>query len=435
MSESHDAEKNYLLKDGLNVGDRVKTQYEKYPYPPVPVEYKGHGLSIVSNYTLAQYARTRKFHSPAGKRALVAGCGTGHELHLVAANNPGFEEIIGVDFSNRSIEIANERIEHHNLLNCKAYVADLLDSSTLPSGSFDFITSYGVLHHLEDPSLGLSNLSAQLAVDGVMGQMLYNKAGRWKLYQIRKALKQLGVESMPVSESIGFIREVLQNAAPGSLVYQVYSGDVNKNYYGYDENIVDNFLHPNDLPFEIGELPNFLEKSDLEFVGVADVGFQWNPENAVRPSCSNFYETFEKLSIIDRLSVIEGLNPTAHTQNIFWACHVGQMCANTCFSEDFFKSHSWLANPVFVRYAHVCEEEEVKCVGEEWERVVVTWPLFSTWNSKVTMPDFVINDLLAIFAIQPMSGLEFLEKCSALEIPKLMEWLRFMERFRMILCQ
>ncbi|NJL41450.1 MAG: class I SAM-dependent methyltransferase [Leptolyngbyaceae cyanobacterium SM1_4_3] len=218
----------------------VQLQYEKFPYPPVPLSTPVRGMSITYSYLLAQYARIQHFQDASGKRALVAGCGTGYEIHQVAVANPGLAEVVGIDLSHRSVEFSRERIRHHHLDHCRAEVGNLLDPATLPAGQFDFIASYGVIHHTGDPELALRNLADKLAPGGVMVLMLYNRSGRMPVYRIRQALSLLGIDQMPIEQGMGFVWSLMEQAQPGTIFAAHSQG--NREYYLQPENLVDNFF-------------------------------------------------------------------------------------------------------------------------------------------------------------------------------------------------
>ncbi|MGQ9836767.1 MAG: class I SAM-dependent methyltransferase [Cyanobacteriota bacterium] len=395
----------------------VQAQYEAFPYPPVPYDQPFTGFSGLGSYTLAQYARTRTLKEPTGARFLVVGCGTGWEVHGIAASNPGYAAVVGIDISRPSLEIANRRLKYHGLKNCSVQYGDLLDPSTWPEGSFDMISSYGVIHHTADPVKALGNLVSRLAPDGVIALMLYNRSGRWHLYRIRKALELLGITPPATPEKIAFVRQLLNGASPNSLL--AMHAQSNKDYYLQDENIVDNFFHVNDIPFDIGEIPGFVAQVGLEFIDVAPYRDYWKAKPLIASTHSEFHRRYETLSRIEQLQVVECLEPLYHTQNLFWCCHKGKKIANwDPFTAEFFKGSRWRLNPLFVQYGSVGYLDKKMSFSEllnkpdltriPTQKMDIFWEVAQIPGKVMSSSRYQVLDLLLPLAQQARSGAEIL---------------------------
>jgi SAM-dependent methyltransferase/uncharacterized protein YbaR (Trm112 family) len=102
-----------------------------------------------------------------GKRILDAGCGTGR--HTFHAARSGAREIIAMDLS-QAIEVAARNNQSNQ--NTHFIQADIYHPPFLP-GTFDFIYSLGVLHHLPDPEKGFRSLLPLLAPGGFVNIYLY----------------------------------------------------------------------------------------------------------------------------------------------------------------------------------------------------------------------------------------------------------------------
>src|SRR5947209_1205371 len=113
----------------------------------------------------------------AGKRILDAGCGTGrHTFHMAREQTA---EVLAMDFS-QAIEVA----ARNNLENANTHFiqADIYHPPFAP-GTFDFVYSLGVLHHLPDPEKGFRRLLPLVRAGGYMKMYLYwNLEGeaRWR---------------------------------------------------------------------------------------------------------------------------------------------------------------------------------------------------------------------------------------------------------------
>ena len=96
----------------------------------------------------------------AGKRVLDAGCGTGYGTRLL--KDAGASEITGIDVSPTAVAAARERCAEATLLE-----GDLTGTGLAP-GSFDLITCFEVIEHLEAQAEVVNELHRLLAPEGVL---------------------------------------------------------------------------------------------------------------------------------------------------------------------------------------------------------------------------------------------------------------------------
>ncbi|MFG3408802.1 class I SAM-dependent methyltransferase [Streptomyces sp. NPDC048142] len=87
-----------------------------------------------------------------GKRALDAGCGSGHAVEALA---DGFEEVVGLDLSAPLIGIAKAKRTRPHV---RYLLKDLFDLED--DGGYDLVYSHTMLHHLEDYRAGLEHLKS-----------------------------------------------------------------------------------------------------------------------------------------------------------------------------------------------------------------------------------------------------------------------------------
>ncbi|HBR17598.1 MAG TPA: hypothetical protein DD725_08345 [Deltaproteobacteria bacterium] len=103
-----------------------------------------------------------------GKRLLDVGCGTG--VFLKEANKKGYE-VCGLDFDKKNVKIAKARYGIENI-----YTATISGIARDFSGeSFDVITFFEVLEHLESPVSFINEIKAILAPGGYIALSLPNR--------------------------------------------------------------------------------------------------------------------------------------------------------------------------------------------------------------------------------------------------------------------
>lgn len=137
-----------------------------------------------------------RFHGWKGKRVLDAGCGIGTMAISFATAGA---QVIAVDLSERSIEIAQKRATALGIGKDRLQflVAPLQELHyRLPGEApFDLVYSFGVLHHTPSPQSALHNLRHYMHDGSRMKLMLYHKVSwkvLWILFRRGGWLKLLG---------------------------------------------------------------------------------------------------------------------------------------------------------------------------------------------------------------------------------------------------
>jgi SAM-dependent methyltransferase len=101
-------------------------------------------------------------------RVLDAGCGDGVDtLHLASSNNC---QVVAVELSQEGVaQTARRTSGCHNVMVVRADLEHL----PIQDGVFDFVYSYGVLHHLPHPELGFRELVRVLRPGGALAIYVY----------------------------------------------------------------------------------------------------------------------------------------------------------------------------------------------------------------------------------------------------------------------
>lgn len=295
------------------ISKKVKEQYTLYPYPYVPIGEMESLIIPTASYTFVYYNCTRKYRKPEKIKILDAGCGTGFSTMKLAQQNPG-AEIIGIDISSKSLEIASLRVKKiSHLLDPNTKITllkmDLLNLDSLKE-KFDFIVSTGVIHHLSDPQKGLKNLVKKLKDDGIIHLLLYAKYPRHYINLTQRAIKILQLNQNDLQEGLKIGREFI-NFLPEDHPLKI---DYKKHLEKFSENIsiessysdsyfIDTYLNVNETSYTIDEIFDLLERTNLKFCCFKDE-FHWD---ILKYFESNplLLERVKKLSSKDKYKLIE----------------------------------------------------------------------------------------------------------------------------------
>ena len=197
---------------------------------------------------------------------MVAGGGTGDALVYWAAilrDNPN-AEIVYIDFSKASKEIAEERIKIRNLQgNVTFYNDSLLNLPNLDIGKFDFINCCGVLHHLEEPKDGIKALESVLTEDGVMSIMLYGKYGRSAYYPFQEIMRSINHDVTDKSEKIKNTRTLLNSLRQDNLFFPTINSIQAPDL---DGELYDIFLHSQDKPYNVADIYDLIGSANLKLI-------------------------------------------------------------------------------------------------------------------------------------------------------------------------
>ena len=104
-------------------------------------------------------------------------------------------------------------------------------------GHFHFIESYGVLHHLKNPSKGLSTLKDKLCLNGGgMELMLYAKIGRTAIYPMQDLFRMIFHEDDHTSSKVAKTRMIMKKLPETNwfIIYVNLNSDTMKDhiYFG-----------------------------------------------------------------------------------------------------------------------------------------------------------------------------------------------------------
>lgn len=117
----------------------------------------------------------------AGKRVLEVGCGIGTDsINFARAG----ALLTAVDLSTESLKIARQRAEVMGVADRIEFVhANAEELTSVLSGTYDLVYSFGVVHHTPHPERAIEQIRALIAPDGTLKLMVYHRRS-WKVFWI-----------------------------------------------------------------------------------------------------------------------------------------------------------------------------------------------------------------------------------------------------------
>ena len=245
------------------VSEMVQHQYRQHPFPPL--NRRGYYLEF-GRYILEKVFSGNPKNAE-GKKMLEAGCGTGVMLTDIASVIPE-ADCVGIDFSDMSIEIARS----YKPPKGSFYRADITNIDDLTAlmdihGKFDFIQSWGVLHHTSDPEKALKNLASLLNPNAYVRIGVYGYYGNMERSRQMSRIKEM-TEGLSHEERIKAVLEFMDTDEYNPNLCEPALYHPNKCPVGErvvtEEEIVDEFLHVHERHIRLGELVQWFEDSGIE---------------------------------------------------------------------------------------------------------------------------------------------------------------------------
>jgi SAM-dependent methyltransferase len=303
--------------------DKVRRQYETYPYPERDPADEAKRMIVGSPSDLLEidhflFQGRRDWSKPF--RALVAGGGTGDGLVQLAqgladAGCPA--EVVYLDMSEASRAVAEARIAARGLTNVVFRTGDLLTAPKL--GLFDYIDCCGVLHHLPEPQAGFDALVAALGPEGGMGLMVYAPYGRTGVYPLQEAFGALLGGDEP-AEQMKLAKAALKALPPTNWFRK---NDLLVDHKQSDAGLYDLLLHSRDRPFGAEELLATLERAGLGHAAFLEAS-RYDPMRYL-PDDARFRDRVAALSPAARAGLAERLAGNMRLHIVYAAKEAGRM--------------------------------------------------------------------------------------------------------------
>ena len=298
--------------------DRLRAQYEAYPYPPRDPADEAKRLitgspSHIDELNHYVFAGRRDFTQPF--RALIAGGGTGDGAIMLAqqlcdVGGPG--EVVYLDISESSAAIARARAAQRGLGNIRFVHGAIDDIASLDLGIFDYIDCCGVLHHLDDPAAGWRRLAAALSETGGMGVMLYAPLGRVGVYDAQAMLRLIAPDGED-AQRLRTARALLDALPPTNRLKR--NALVGDHLREGDAGLYDLLLHSRDRAYLVPEAQALAVASGMRIAAFIEPA-RYDPRRYM--GGGEIAERLDKLTWIERCAFAELLAGNMKT-HVFYA--------------------------------------------------------------------------------------------------------------------
>jgi ubiquinone/menaquinone biosynthesis C-methylase UbiE len=258
--------------------EKVRKQFDFGPYPRTPLEKSPKddpNNLFIHNLVTPYYLRSQRVVDTTGKVILDAGCGSGWKCLLLAEANPG-AQIVGIDISETSVDMARERLKYHKFENAEFH-AMLLENLPSLGLQFDYINCDEVLYLLPDPIAGLQAMQAVLKPEGILRTNLHSSLQRAVFYRAQALFRQMGLmESNPEEFEMNLVREVMQSLNDWvDLKTRAWRPEFNDSNLQTEETLLANHLLQGDKGSTIPEFFSYLQAANLEFISMTR-WHRWN---------------------------------------------------------------------------------------------------------------------------------------------------------------
>jgi SAM-dependent methyltransferase len=249
---------------------KIQEQFDFGPYPYFPIEQSPQNETeslFIHNLVTPYYLKYKQLPPQDHLIILDAGCGSGYGALTLAWANPG-SHIVGIDLSEKSIELARHRFDHHGIKNYEFHVMPIEQVRSL-GYEFDYINCDEVIYLADHPGLTLQALAQVLKPRGILRVNFHDRYQRFDQYRGQEFFEWLGLKkNNPEDEAIETVRQVMQGLRDEVILkkncWQPALGE-RLDKLG-QEYILMNYLFQCDKGFTPLEVGRFLDFAGLELI-------------------------------------------------------------------------------------------------------------------------------------------------------------------------
>lgn len=258
---------------GLDINARVKLQYEAYPYPdyslyiPLRTQEAYASNSIFSAQLLKERGRIAPVIQQRTPRVLIAGSGDILPF-ILSFWEPESHQLHALDISEKNIQRARFRsvFRPHSIY---WQVGNIEDKSHALPESLSHVDSYGVLHHLANPSQALQRLHDLMLPGATMRVMVYNNEARTWLRHVQKALAGLGLNPYDRND-LDLSVKILKRLMAISPSFAQRMTPMTSSVFNHTARFVDTFFHAREARLGINFWLESFAKVGFETIGLFD---------------------------------------------------------------------------------------------------------------------------------------------------------------------
>lgn len=306
--------------------EKIRQQFDSSPYPRTPIEQSpkedANGLYI-HNFTTPFYLRNQQLIDPQKTSILDVGCGSGYKTLVLAEANPG-ATIVGIDLSEKSVELARERLRFHGFTEAQFHALSLDDVAQLGM-KFDYINCDEILYLMPNLVQTLQTLKAVLKPHGILRGNLHSLYQRQNYFRAQQLFKRMGLmQGNPEEAEISVVLETMR-ALVDEVPLKLQTWDPKNADERPQEYVLMNYLFQGDTGFTIPDLFGALRGANLEFICMVNQR-AWDLMTVFQDAKNlpMFWEvSLPQLSIEEQLQLFELIAPV-HRLLDFWCGHMGQ---------------------------------------------------------------------------------------------------------------
>jgi SAM-dependent methyltransferase len=267
--------------------------YMRHPFPPPQRKnsYRRHA-AYVRQFLGERGVDTR------GKAFGDIACGTGLMMLDYAREFPE-AAFTGYDISEASVGLVNKTLDAEGVTNARAQVQDIMALGA--SSQFDYILSWGTVHHLPDPARGVEILCRALKPGGVLRLGVYGYYGNWERHVQQELVRTIAGADADDEAKLEAVRIWAQGDRNFKNYYTAPPVDLSDDSWVFDE-----FLHVWEKHLKLADVVSWLRDSGMTVHRMTDYYDQEIPLDVTYHSTSPlFAERVGKLGFESQCHVID----------------------------------------------------------------------------------------------------------------------------------